>query len=267
MFASQVAISQQAYKPMVIAHRGASAYAPENTLAAFRKAMEMEADALEIDVRQTKDGYLVIMHDATVDRTTNGRGRVDELTLAEVRRLDAGSSFNASFIGEQIPTLEEVLALLDSKHACGVLVVELKEGSENGSVESKIIGAVERSGKQKQVILKSFDKDVLARFKTLEPEIPRLFVYAFRIPWLNLIVGTSVSSGSVFDADVQFLQAHWYLLSQSFTQTAHEKGFKVVAWGIDDEEAMRKAIEYGVDGIETDKPDVARRIISETTNR
>lgn len=245
--------------PLIIAHRGAATLAPENTLAAFRKAMEMKADALELDVRQTKDGHLVIMHDASVERTTNGKGKVSNTTLEELRQLDAGSSFDASFARETIPTFEEVLAILDSST---LLIAELKEGSDDASSETKMVDIIKRSGKQRQVILKSFDKNVLTRFKNLAPHIPRLFVYAFHIPWLSLIVGTSLTAGSVFDIDAEYLQPHWYLLSESFVKAAHERGFKIVTWGVNDEGTMRKAIEYGVDGIETSQPDVLLRIMN-----
>jgi glycerophosphoryl diester phosphodiesterase len=250
----------QTKAPLIIAHRGASALAPENTLAAFRKAMELRADALEIDVRQTKDGHFIVMHDASVDRTTTGKGNVADMTFEELRRLDAGSSFDASFAREKIPTLEEVLTILDSTT---LLIAELKGASDDGSTERKLVDIIRRSDKQKQVILKSFEKEVLDRFKSLSPEMPRLFVYAFRIPWLSLVVGTRLMSGSVFDVDCEYLQAHWLLLSESFTKAAQAKGFTVIAWGINDEADMREAIRYGVDGIETGKPDVLRKIIQE----
>ena len=110
-------------KLSVIAHRGAAAHAPENTLSAFRIAIEMHADALELDVRQTRDSQLVIMHDADVDRTSDGSGAVSDLSLAEIKALDAGSWFSAKYFGERIPTLQEVMDRLDSSTA---LILELK---------------------------------------------------------------------------------------------------------------------------------------------
>ena len=252
--------AQKPSRVMVIAHRGASAYAPENTIAAFRKAVELKADALEVDVRQSKDAHLVILHDATVNRTTNGKGNVADLTLDELRQLDAGSWFNGEFEGEGIPTLEEVVALLDTTT---VLIIEVKEGSTiYPNIERHVVDVIKNSGKEKQVILKSFDREVLDKLKELAPSIARLYVYAFHIPWLGLVIDRGITVGDVFDVDVQYLQPHWYLLTQSFTKSAQQKGLKVVAWGVDDEKDMKKAISYGVDGIETDYPDVLRKVIN-----
>ncbi|MBX2991525.1 MAG: glycerophosphodiester phosphodiesterase [Bacteroidetes bacterium] len=247
--------------PLIIAHRGAPLVAPENTLASFRAAIAMKADVLEIDLRATNDGHFVVMHDAAVNRTTNGKGKVSEKRLSELRALDAGNWFDARFAGEKVPALEEVLALLDSSL---LLIAELKGSSDDGSVEARLVQKIVESGKQRQVILKSFEIDVIERFKNLAPEIPRLFVYAFRIPWMHLIVGTGVSGGSVFDVDALYLQPHYLLLSASFVEEAHRRGYKVVAWGVDEEKTMRKAIEFGVDGIETDRPDLLRYILDTT---
>lgn len=246
-------------RPLIIAHRGAPETAPENTLAALRAAMDMQSDVLEIDVRQTRDGYFVVMHDGSVDRTTDGSGTVERTTLAELQRLDAGSWFDPAFAGERIPTLNDVLAILDSTT---ILIVEFKGRSEDGSAERKLVQTITGSGKQRQVILKSFEPAVIASFKQLAPDIPRLFVYVFHVPWLNLIVGTGVSKGSVFEIDAHYLQPHIVLLTPSFVREAHEQGFRVVAWGVHDEKTMQKAVALGVDGIETNRPDVLRRLLS-----
>lgn len=255
------ASGQQQSEPHIIAHRGAPLVAPENTLASFRAAIAMKIDVLEIDLRATKDDHFVVMHDATVNRTTSGKGKVAEKTLSELRTLDAGSWFDARFVGEKIPTLEEVLALLDSSL---LLIAELKGSSDDGSVEAQLVQKIVESGKQRHIILKSFEMEVIEHFKNLAPDIPRLFVYAFRIPWMHLIVGTGVSAGSVFDVDAEYLQPHYLLLSSSFVEEAHRRGYKVVAWGVDDEKTMRKAIGFGVDGIETDRPDLLKHILDST---
>jgi len=111
-------------RPMVVAHRGFSGRFPENTLRSFREALQLPIDAVELDVRRTKDGVLVVIHDPTVDRTTNGRGRVADLTWDELQRLDAGAWKGSEFVGERIPRLEEVLKLIDG---CVVVFVEIKE--------------------------------------------------------------------------------------------------------------------------------------------
>ena len=120
----------------VLAHRGASAYAPENTLAAFRKAIEQRADWLELDVQQTSDGHLVVFHDLRVDERTNGRGPLRDMTLAQVRALDAGSKFSPAFAGEPIPTFEEVVALA-REHGIK-LFPEMKNPSQYPGIEERV---------------------------------------------------------------------------------------------------------------------------------
>src|SRR5512135_2857797 len=117
-------------QPLVIAHRGSSAYAPENTLAAFRLAAEQEADAIELDVDLTRDGHVIVMHDATVDRTTDGHGRVADLTLDEIRRIDAGAWKGAAFNGERVPLLEEVFEAVGQRM---LINVEIKGMSLRGN--------------------------------------------------------------------------------------------------------------------------------------
>ncbi|MFN0156984.1 MAG: glycerophosphodiester phosphodiesterase [Bacteroidota bacterium] len=247
-------LAQEPEAVMVIAHRGAAAYAPENTLVAMRKAIELDADALEIDVRQTKDGQLVLMHDATVDRTTDGSGAIGDMTLDELRALDAGSWFSAEFAGERVPTLGETIELMDSSLT---LIIEVKGDSETyPDIERRVVDLITAANIRKQVILKSFDREVLETFRRLASDIPRLFVYTFRIPWLGLIIDDGVSAGSVLTVDSEYLQPHRFFLSKSFVEKAHEAGYKVIAWGVDTESHMKEAIEFGVDGIETDYPDI-----------
>lgn len=249
-------------QPLVVAHRGASAYAPENTIAAFELAIELDADALELDLRQTKDSVLVVLHDAEVDRTTNGKGNVRNFTFFELQKLDAGSWFNNEFSDQKIPSLQEVIDLLDESTS---IIIELKEGNETyPGIEERVVEIVKQNNIESQTILKSFNPNVLERLRKIDPDIPLLYVYAVRIPWLGMIIDRGVTFDSVYDLDVEYLQPHRFFLSKSFVEDAKANGYKIISWGVNSTEAINESLEYGVDGIETDYPDKVLNLISET---
>jgi len=249
-------------QPLVVAHRGASAYAPENTIAAFELAIELGADALELDLRQTKDSVLVVLHDSNVDRTTNGKGSVNNFTFSQLQKLDAGSWFDQKFTDQKIPSLQEVIDLLDDST---LIIIELKEGNETyPGIEERLVELVKQNKIEAQTILKSFDPNVLERLRTIEPDIALLYVYTLRIPWLGMIIDRGVTFDTVYDLDVEYLQPHRFFLSKSFVNDAQAKGFKIISWGVNSTEAINESLEYGVDGIETDYPDKVQKLIYES---
>jgi glycerophosphoryl diester phosphodiesterase len=239
------------YRFEIIAHRGASAYAPENTLAAFKKAIEIGATMLELDVHQTKDSQLVVIHDASANRTTNGKGKIKDLTLIEIKKLDAGSWFAKKFAGEKIPTLNEVF---DNTSDSLILLIELKYGSdEYPDIEERLIKLIHERRAEHRVILKSFNEDVLTRLRSLAPHLPRLKIIVLQ--FFGIIIEHGLNVGTVLDDSVHYLQHHWFGLTKGFIEEAHHKGYKVFAWDVDDKERMQELIEKGIDGIETDHPD------------
>ncbi len=253
------AIEEKNSRPMIIAHRGASAYAPENTIAAFKLAVKMGADAIELDVHQTKDGRLVVIHDETIDRTTNGNGSVSDFTLDELRKLDAGSWFDPNFEGEKIPTLEEAIEAVPDTI---IIIIELKTGShQSPGIEENVIKIIRQNKTANRVILKSFNQEVLQRLRESAPEIPLCYVYAFRIPFLGMIIDKGISFGSIFNVDVEYLQPHRLLLTKFFVKKARLRGFKIISWGVNSPQQIMKAINLGVDGIETDYPNRALRLL------
>ncbi|KPV63845.1 MAG: cytoplasmic glycerophosphodiester phosphodiesterase [Candidatus Bathyarchaeota archaeon BA2] len=144
-------------KVLIIAHRGASAYEPENTLRSVKKALELGADMVEVDVRASRDGHIVVMHDAVVDRTTNGKGYVKDMTLKELKKLDAG-------LEEPIPTLQEVAELVRGK---AQLVVEIKVPE----IEGKVLRIIKENELDRQTLITSFHHPILKRVKELNPNI------------------------------------------------------------------------------------------------
>ncbi|MGH7411421.1 MAG: glycerophosphodiester phosphodiesterase family protein, partial [Candidatus Methylomirabilis sp.] len=152
-----------------IAHRGASALAPENTMAAFEKAIELGADVIELDLHLTRDGELVVIHDDTLDRTTDGRGPVHGRSLEEIRRLDAGRWFGQAFAGERIPTLSEVLDRFAGKIP---LALEVKAGSAFfPGIEERLVSALRHHSAVEQTAVASFDHFALKRLKEIEPTL------------------------------------------------------------------------------------------------
>ncbi len=159
---------------LIIAHRGASGHAPENTLAAFRKAVAQGATFIETDLQLSRDVRLVAIHDATVNRTTNGQGSVQDMTLADLRRLDAGSWFGSEFTGERIPTLEEILEF--SKRNDVVFYLEIKPGGSRGG-EHALVGALRESGEIPRVVVISFDPEIVLNLRKIEPTLMTGLLY------------------------------------------------------------------------------------------
>jgi glycerophosphoryl diester phosphodiesterase len=215
-----------------IAHRGASAYEPENTLRSFKRAIEMRADMIEFDVRLSRDGHLVIIHDERVDRTTNGKGLVREKTLSELRRLDAGE-------GEKIPTFEEVIDLARGRTG---FVIELKESGTEGGV----ITLVRENGLIWDVFVVSFYQDLVKRVKDLEPEIKTgLILYSSTDP-------IGLAKGCLADAVAPF---HSFV-TEDLVKKAHNSGLIIITWTVDIREEAEMLRDMGLDGIVTNRPDL-----------
>ncbi|MDQ7063379.1 MAG: glycerophosphodiester phosphodiesterase family protein [candidate division KSB1 bacterium] len=231
---------------VVCAHRGASAYAPENTLAAMRKAMELGADMAELDVQQTADAHLVVMHDDRLNRTTSGRGLLWQKSLAELRRLDAGGWFDPHFAGEPIPTLEEVMDLVRDRMK---LNIEVKmHGHERGIVRL-VIDTIRRKDFVEHCIVTSFDHAFIDSLKAQAPEMRVGYIF---VPELF--------HDSLFVKPVEVLSAHYKMVDAAFIERAHANGKEVHVWTVNDRDAMRRLIEIGVDGIITNYPDRAREV-------
>ena len=237
-------------KPLVlnIAHRGASGTSPENTLAAFRAAIAAGAAMCELDVQVTLDHALVVIHDETVDRTTDGQGAVKEMTLAEIKRLDAGVRFSATAPhGEPIPTLDEVFALTAAQCA---LNIELK----SGEVEKEVVALMRKWKALETSMISSFDWDRLARMRELEVAV-RIGVLAEKNVPRMLDAAARLSAYAI--------NPRFDLVTRELCDMAHARGLKVLVWTVDAPELMRLLIGCGVDGIMTNYPARLREVLSE----
>jgi glycerophosphoryl diester phosphodiesterase len=241
--------------PWVVAHRGGSGYAPENTMAAFRRAVELGATFIETDLRMSRDAQLVAMHDAEVNRTTNGRGPVNQLTLAELRALDAGSWFGAEFAGEHIPTLDEVLTF--AREADVVFYLELKSDATWG-VEHALVAALRKAREAARTVVLSFDPAILAAVHRLDA---------------SLMTGLVVDSAArdvvsrATQVGARQLAPRSDRVTRDLVEQAHGQGLPVVTWTVNDPGRMRALIAAGVDGIMTDYPDRLREVLADRSAR
>lgn len=228
---------------LIVAHRGASGHAPENTLAAFRKAVALGAAFIETDLQLTRDTRFVAIHDETVNRTTNGQGAVHDLTLAEIRRLDAGSWFGSEFTGERVPTLEESLEFA-KKHDV-VFYLELKPAGSWGG-EHALIGALRESGEIARTIVISFDAGILAALRKIEPTLMTGVLYDGQ---RNDPLDTALEIGARQVVVRGDLVTPWMIAE------ARRKDLQIVCWTINHPAHMRSLMAAGVDGIMSDYPD------------
>lgn len=233
----------------VFGHRGAMGYAPENTMASFRKAVELGVDAIELDVHLTRDSEVVVVHDANLERTTSGRGLVRDHTLAEVRTLDAGASFGPAFAGERVPTLDEVLAW--ARDRC-VLDIEIKgDPLPYPGIEARVAELIRAQGMEDRTIVISFDHPTVRRVKELAPELATGVLYGCRPV-------DAVALARAANADA--LLPHWSYCQPEDVARAHGAGLSVHAWATSEPTEIRVLLAMGVDSICSNHPD---RVVAE----
>jgi glycerophosphoryl diester phosphodiesterase len=242
---------------MVVAHRGFSGAAPENTLAAFRKAIEVGSDMIELDIQLSKDGKIVVIHDETLERTTNGRGRVADLTFREIRDLDAGSWFNAQFSGEKIPTLQEVLELAKGK----VLVnIEIKNPSHGKYPITELadqgLETVKKAGMLNRVIFSSFNPVSLEWIRNKEPRA-----------WTALLYHRDWNSLTDLPAEREYevLNLRNSYLSKAKIAKIHQEGKRVNVYTVNSEEELEQFVNWGADGLITNHPERLIRVLKSRT--
>jgi glycerophosphoryl diester phosphodiesterase len=240
-----------ARRVLIIAHRGASAVAPENTLAAFERAEALGADGIELDVRLCADGVPVVIHDATVDGTTNGSGRVADMTLTQLKELDAGSWFGPAFSAEPIPTLTETLETVGRKL---LLNIELKgEGLVNRGLARAVVDLVQQHELGERVLLSAFNPLILSRVQEIDPQIPTALLYT-SASWPRF-------AGLVARRPYAALHPHVGAVSREHVDWARRHDHRIHVWTVDDPREMRRVVRWGVDGVITDVPDQLRGLL------
>ena len=243
-------------QPVIFAHRGASVHAPENTLAAFELALAQNADAIELDVKLSADGHAVVIHDPTVDRTTGGRGRVKDLSLQQLRSLDAGSFFSAKYRGEKIPSLEEVFETVGRRTFINVELTNYT--TPRDSLVETVCMLVKSFGLQERVLFSSFFASNLSKARAYLPEVPQGLL-AFH----GLLGAWARSFGFNFG---KYQALHPYIkdLTSQQVQRVHRLNRRVHVWTVNAAEDMRHLFQWGVDAIFTDDPQLAVQVRGES---
>lgn len=253
--------------PTIVAHRGASADAPENTLAAFRLGFEQGAEVIEGDFRLTRDGRIIAMHDADLARTTGDPRRVSDVTLEDVRRLDAGSWGRwrgSRFEGEPVPTLEEVLAIVPPERG---ILVEIKDSPR---IVEALLDALRDSGLEAdQVTIISFDASVIESLKRASPKWKAFWLTSFKrrdgawTPTVEEVVGTAQRIG----ADGVDVKAESKVVDEDFVRAVRAAGLELHVWTVNESGLADRLRNLGVDSITTDRPAGLRREMSRETDR
>ncbi|MFN8413491.1 MAG: glycerophosphodiester phosphodiesterase family protein [Anaerolineales bacterium] len=235
--------------PIVLAHRGDLAHAPENTLPSFQQAIQKGADGVELDAKLTADGHVIVFHDMTVERTTDGKGRIASLSLKELRDLDAGNWFDAKFKGTKVPLLEEVFETVGKDR---LINIELTNYStpRDGLVD-KVCELIKKHNNQKQIIFSSFFASNLKRASQLLPEIPRGLLA------MPGVTGIWARSFGFMFGEYQALHPHISSVSREQILRVHRLNRRVHVWTANLPEEVTRLRDWGVDGIFSDDPQTA----------
>ncbi|MNO65819.1 Glycerophosphoryl diester phosphodiesterase [compost metagenome] len=255
-------ILEPADKVYTIAHRGASGYAPENTIPAFELAIDMKTDYIELDIQLTKDRVPVVIHDETINRTTNGTGYVKNFTLEQISKLDAGSWFNEQYpmfardiyAGLRIPTLEEVFERFGKEVD---YMIEIKDPALNPNIEAVLNEQIEKYDLSGHVSIHSFSEASLRRFHSMNPKIP-----LYQIVWYNIpvykIPESYINRVKTYAVGIS---PNFQKINASFVAQVKNAGLKVFPYTVNYQVNMDKAVIWGVDGVHTNFPDRFSEVI------
>ena len=230
---------------LIYAHRGARSYAPENTMSAFKRALVLGTDGIELDVQLTKDGIPVICHDHNIDRTSTGHGLIKDYSLKQLKNFDFGKWFNAEFIEEQIPSLEEFLKWYTSTSL--LLNIEIKNGPIiYEGIEEKVVALLNKHDINDRVIISSFYHPSLLKIKKLNPYLKTGALFECRpLEPYQLAL----------DTKADFLHPYWHSLDKDWAELVHSKGIGINAYTINNMEELDFVRQFGIDAIFTDYPD------------
>ncbi|WP_251861019.1 glycerophosphodiester phosphodiesterase family protein [Clostridium sp. Marseille-Q2269] len=230
--------------PLNIAHRGASSLAPENTLESFKKAIQLKCDGIELDVHMTKDNELIVIHDEFLNRTTNGTGSVKNLTLNEIKELDAGTHFSNKFKGSKIPTLKEVLDLIAPYN----LLLDLEIKQWEPEIEKNVINMIQSYNYEKKTIITSFNPTCILKCKQISKDVKTgLLAFFLQNDPLELKKSLEID---YLCLDLNYVK----LFSQKDIDTLKKNDLKILTFTVDKKQDMLYMIKHKVDGIITNKP-------------
>lgn len=247
----------------VISHRGANLEAPQNTIPAFEKSLEIGVDGFETDIHLSSDGVPVICHNYTIDETSNGKGEVKSMTLEELRSYDFGSWFNESFKGTMLPTVEEFLTLCETADI-EIMNIEIKPPLDgNMEIVAKTIDAVKAHGLFDKLLISSFSPDVLVECKKVDPNCKTGYLYSpDRKIFYKKMIFSYVEFAKEIKAD--YLHPHYFTVTKHYVKKLHENGIGVNVWTVDKPDIAKKMLSYGVDGIITNNPGMVNDLIAKS---
>jgi glycerophosphoryl diester phosphodiesterase len=244
--------NNSANKTAIMAHRGGSSLAPENTLAAFRNAINIGADWIEIDVHQSRDKVTVVIHDNALNRTTNGRGRVNKTTYKELSGFDAGVTFSKQFLGEKVPTLDETMALIEGK--CKLLI-EIKKPDATGDIERDVVSLIHKHKAWSWCVVQSFNYRSVFTIHQLDPKIKTALLFVK--PNIEKIQNNS---------EMGFLSGiniYHRFAGKRTIEKLHKLQKTVFVWTVNHPKRIQKIIENGADGIMTDDPQMMKELLNQ----
>lgn len=234
----------------ITAHRGGAAHGIENSLSAIERSLSIGCNSIEIDVHATKDGEVVVCHDPSVDRTTNGKGKIKDMTLAEVKQLNLIDK-EGNVSNEKIPTLEEVLMLINGR---AELLLEIKPGNGDADIEKKVIDILKKNNAVNTTVIQSFNDRVLENVHAIDPNIPIEKLLFFKFPGLPLIFDGGISTFSAKKyKNVRSFNFYYPGLNKRLANQLHKDGKRIRIWTLDDKS---KTPDYFLNGIITDDPDL-----------
>ncbi|MCM3628642.1 glycerophosphodiester phosphodiesterase [Paenibacillus glycanilyticus] len=250
----------------VIAHRGASGYAPEHTLAAYRSAIDSGADYLEIDLQLTKDGHIIAMHDNTVNRTTDAKGKVGGMTLEEIKQLDAGSWFNKhhpmyardEFAKQQVPSLHDIFAAFGRETH---YILEIKDTEYNPGMEEKLLTLIAQFRLEEYVVIQSFDSKSLKKIHRMNERI-----VLFQLLWYNTPARISDASLRKIKKYAKGVSPNFPKINAAYVHKVQKSGLRIYPYTVNYQLNMDRALTWGVDGIFTDYPDRFREVLRQNSN-
>lgn len=257
MAGGETGMAKEKHKDIVnVSHRGASGYAPEHTITAYKMGEKMHGDYIEVDLQMTKDGQLIAMHDETVDRTTDGTGRVKDFTLEQIKQLDAGSWFNekypqyanTEYAGLQVPTLEEIFQKFGKNNN---YYIETKSPEVYPGMEKELLRLVDKYKINKKTLLvQSFSSASLLKMQELDPTLKLVQLLSYR------------SNALITDAEIAAIKQYaigigpnYTYLNQEYVQKVAGSGLDIHPYTVNDKETMKKLIDWGVTGMFTNFPD------------
>lgn len=240
-------------KPLIIAHRGASATAPENTMAAFKKAIEDKAQAIEVDVRLTRDNEVVVIHDSRLERTTNGRGKIADYYLKDLQTLDNGFWFHPKYSGEKILTLSQIIKLTNNKIGINIEIKPLDKRQD--IIVEKCVALTQNCRTQKRVLISSFQHSLIKKVKSLDPTIMTGIIYSPVIHFGK----KPATLASKYNADAFVISKNY--LRENMVKEAHENNLAVLVYTVDDYHDLERMIKFEVDGVMTNTPRNIYRIL------